>query len=284
MSQPGIAKRPAVACASEARLARDDERPAAAPERGAAAQQRVAVAQAGEGAERELRELVAALARERVELLDVVQCRDRRERRLDAPVHEGVERERVVGAGREAETEVHGRPISVEQRVQLGDHERGHARELGERVVEAPECAVGLLDLVRDHAQLERGNALVHARREHRVALHRLDRRAGRAADARARADRQRERIGQRAPRGGEQPRVGRDRLAVAVAVDRLGADHGREQRHAAAAPGARDADVQDRRRAALGDRVLGRGVRRVRPDAADERPRPRGAGELLER
>ena len=74
MSQPGMAMRPARRLRERGRLARDDERPAAAPERGAAAQQRVAVAQAGEGAERELRELVAALARERVELLDVVQA------------------------------------------------------------------------------------------------------------------------------------------------------------------------------------------------------------------
>ena len=139
-----------------------------------------------------------------------------RERRRDAAVHERVERERVVGAGREAEARVHARSSSASTSAR-------HARQLGERVVEAPESAVGLLDLVRDHAQLERRHALVEAGREHGVALHRLDRHAARAADARARADRQRERLRQGAPRGGEQrARSGRDRLAVAVAVDRL--------------------------------------------------------------
>ena len=49
-------------------------------------------------------------------------------------------------------------------------------------------------------------------------------------------------------------------------------------------APRARDADVQDGGRAALGDGVLGRRVGRPGPDAADQRARSRSAGELLVR
>ena len=240
-----------------------------------AAQQRVAVADAGERADRELRELVAARARECIQLLDVVQRGGGRERRGDAAVDERIEGERVVGAGREAEGDVHAR-------CDLRDRERGHARELRERVVEAPERAIGLLHLVRDHADLQHRNALVLAGGEDRESLHRLDADTRGTAHACARPDRQRQRLGQRAACGGEQLGGGSDRLAVAVAVDGLRADHRGQQGHSAVAAGPCDADVQHRGGSALRHRVLGGGVGLAWTNAADQRARSRCAAELL--
>ena len=93
-----------------ARLARDHERADTAAERSPAAQQPVPVAGGRRRPEAELRELELGTARAPVQLLDVEQHRLDLERRGNEPVHEGVERERVVRAGGEAKAQLHERP------------------------------------------------------------------------------------------------------------------------------------------------------------------------------
>ena len=93
-----------------ARLARDHERADAVTERGAAPQQPIPVAGRRRGTEAQLRELELGAGRPPVQLLDVEQHRLDLERRGNEPVHERVERERVVRAGREAEGQLHERP------------------------------------------------------------------------------------------------------------------------------------------------------------------------------
>src|SRR5256885_1915600 len=65
------------------------------------------------------------------------------------------------------------------------------------------------------------------------------------------------------------------------VAVDGLRADHQLRDLHAAAAQGARDADVEHRARAALGQRAGRAGGRLDRADAAGQRLGAAGALEL---
>ena len=79
-------------------------------ERGAAPQQPVLVAHAGEGPERELRQVELARVRPAVQLLDVEQHRLELERGGNQAVHERVERKRVVRARGEAEGKRHERP------------------------------------------------------------------------------------------------------------------------------------------------------------------------------
>ena len=99
------------------RLARNDERADPATERGAAPQQPVAIAGGRSSAEAQLRQLELATRRAPVQLLDVVEHRVDLERRVDEPVRERVERERVVRARREAEA-LHERPESRLERLE----------------------------------------------------------------------------------------------------------------------------------------------------------------------
>ena len=247
--------RPRAASASDAASRATTSGPHAVPERAAAAQQRVAVEHPRECAERELRELVAALARERVQLLDVVQRRNRGEGRRRAAVHERIERERVVRAGREGEGDVHERSISATTRaVTRASSASASSNRQSPRSRSSTSFEID--------TQLERRHALVEAGCEHGEPLHRLDRRRAELPPTCALVPiGSASASGQGAPRCGQQLRRGCDRLAVAVAVHRLGADHRGEQRNAAAAARARDADVEHDVRAALRDGVLRRGV-----------------------
>ena len=91
-------------------LARHHERPDAATQRRAAAEQPVAVAGCRGRPEAELGELELGARRAAVQLLDVEQHRLHLERRGHEPVHERVERERVVRARSETEAKCHERP------------------------------------------------------------------------------------------------------------------------------------------------------------------------------
>ena len=173
---------------------------------------------------------------------------------VDAAVHERIERERVVRAGREAEGDVHGRSISAITSAVTrassanASSKRQSARSVSSIAFETTRSSSAGTPSSRQAASTAWPSIASTST-------------SARAADVRARADRQRERLRQRAPRRRQEPCGGFDRLAVAVAVDRLGAEHGCEQRDARGAPRARDADVQDGRRAALGDGILGRRV-----------------------
>src|SRR4051812_33969725 len=57
----------------------------------------------------------------------------------------------------------------------LLDEPRQHRVQRLEGLGEHPAGAILLLDLVRDHAHLERGHAGIRGRAQHAVALHRLD-------------------------------------------------------------------------------------------------------------
>ncbi len=91
-------------------LARDDERADAAAERGAAAQQPVPVAGRRRRAEAQLRQLELAVAARRFSSSMSSRTGSTSNGAGDEPVHERVERERVVRARREAEAEPHVRP------------------------------------------------------------------------------------------------------------------------------------------------------------------------------
>ena len=91
-------------------LPRDHQRADATAERGSAPQQPVPLARGRRRAEAQLRELQLAAGRSPVQVLDVAQNRFHLERRANESVHERVERERVVRAGREAEAQLHERP------------------------------------------------------------------------------------------------------------------------------------------------------------------------------
>ena len=87
-------------------LAGDDERPHPVAERRACAQRAVAIAKPGERPDADLRQLELAGAGRAVQLLDVAQRRPHAQVGAHEPVHHGVERERVVGAGREPEAQL----------------------------------------------------------------------------------------------------------------------------------------------------------------------------------
>ena len=86
---------------------------------------------------------------------------------------------------------------------------REHLAKRRECLVEPPERPVGLADLVRDDAHLDRGDARELAGAQDREALHRLDVDVVGAADACARPDRQHARVGKRSAEAGEQVEVG---------------------------------------------------------------------------
>ena len=92
-------------------FARDHERADAVTERSAAPQQPVPIARgSSHRAEAQLRELELGVSCPLVQLLDVEQHGLDLERRGNEPVHQRMERERVVGARREAEGQRHERP------------------------------------------------------------------------------------------------------------------------------------------------------------------------------
>ena len=183
-----------------------------------------------------------------------------------------VERERIVGAGREAEAQL--------------EHVRTSSTSPGSMACSAPRASLNIqrprscsstsFETTRTSTC---GHPRVLRRAQDAVALHRLDVRRVPTSDETARRDRAHERAGERAAGGCEQPRVrDRDRIRLraqaVVRVDRLAADHHREQRDPGRLARAGDADVQYRLRALRGERAT-RGERGSdRPEPAGERPR----------
>ena len=123
------------------RLARYHQRPAAEAQRGAASQQAVAIADSCERAEAELGQLQLAALRAPVQLLDIQQYRLELERRLDQPMHERMEGEGVVRAGREAEAKPHHSltlPQPHRPRTRLEGREIGGAEALSGHLANPP--------------------------------------------------------------------------------------------------------------------------------------------------
>ena len=193
-----------------------------------------------------------------------------RERRPRAPVHERVEGEGVVGAGREAEARA---SCALPARRSRAPSTPRPAPRRPRR--SARRLRSGLLDLVGDDAQLERGHALVHARPPSTACPSIASTSTAAVPPTCALASFRSGAPVRRAARAG-QPPAGRASgaigLAVAVAVDGLEcrAPIG-ERRDPRAAPRACDPHVQDGRSAALGDGVLGCTCRR--PSARCRRP-----------
>ena len=137
----------------------------------------------------------------------------------------------------------------------------------------------GLVGVVRDRAQLHRGHAGELCGPEDPEALHRLDVTGAAAPDAGAGRDREDERVRQRCTGRREQPRVGIDAFdprqreagVDQVAVDGLRAEHERGSFDPAPAG---DADVQERVRPPLRQRLRRLQRRLHRPDPAAERLR----------
>ena len=179
--------------------------------------------------------------------VELVERRDRQPERQRAPEVVAVEADRLGDqlpdralAGRQRRRQLRHRA----PRAAAGTASRSSASA----VVEAPERAVGLGDLVDDRAHLERGHAGELAGAQHGEALHRLDLAAGRAADAGRGADRADARLGKRGARGREQRVVGQ-RASTGRATTR--SRRSRSPRCRARAPARRSRDGPRDRRAA---------------------------------
>ncbi len=90
----------------------------------------------------------------------------------------------------------------------LRDQCRQYRGQGGLRLVEPPARAIWLPDRIREHAHLDRRHTRESGRAEYRVALHRLDLAAARAADAGARPDCRHLSVRQRPACGVDQRRV----------------------------------------------------------------------------
>ena len=145
-----------------------------------------------------------------------------------------------------------------------------------ERVVEPPARTICFVDVVRNGAQLERGNTSESGRAQNGEPLHPFDLTVTRSAHARAGTDRQDAGIRQSASSGGEEVRIGLDPLmyerTACVFVDRRGADHDRPGRNPARTC---DAHVKNR---------IGKTIRQCPGRARSRLHRPDAAGKRLRR